>query len=93
MAQALHTHPVRTKIAVVGRATLAVAKGQSRKVDVIHCSQNPNMMRVKTQKEIKREKLIENKARKSRQTSSDERETANNAPKKLKRSSRIFEAV
>ena len=41
MAQALHTHKVRTQISVVGRATLAVAKGQDRKVDVIKCIQQP----------------------------------------------------
>jgi hypothetical protein len=39
MAMALHTHPVKTQIAVIGRATLAVAKGSWRRVDVIRCRQ------------------------------------------------------
>lgn len=39
MANALHTHPNRSQISIIGRATLAVAKGQSRNVDVIKCVQ------------------------------------------------------
>lgn len=41
MANALHTHKVRTQIAIVGRAALAACKGHTKKVDVIKCVQTP----------------------------------------------------
>ena len=62
MAWELHTHPVRTKIAVVGRATLAVAKGKSRKVDVIKCTQDPQFLGVRETKKVKKSKKLEQAA-------------------------------
>lgn len=56
MAWELHTHEVRTKLAVVGRATLAVAKGKSRKVDVIKCTQDPKFLSVRDTKKLKKVK-------------------------------------
>ena len=42
MANALHTHPNKSQLSIIGRATLAVAKGNPRKVDVIKCVQQPD---------------------------------------------------
>lgn len=36
MAHALHTHPSKTHVSLVGRAALAVAKGKKRQVDVFN---------------------------------------------------------
>jgi diacylglycerol kinase family enzyme len=37
MTHALHRHPSRSRVSLVGRAALAVAKGLTCNVDVIHC--------------------------------------------------------
>lgn len=41
MANALHTHKVRTQISIVGWAALAATLGQTKQVDVIKCIQQP----------------------------------------------------
>lgn len=88
MAQALHTHPVRTQISVVGRATLAVAKGKDRRVDVIKCVQQPvpkdqQLASKKERRALKRklraEQKAEQKAKKNQEAASADRSKVDGA--------------